>query len=350
MAWFDVLMALAFWALCISLHRGQRSWRSVLQDPRVIGARMFALCMALSLSFQIDPFARMLDRALGVNNLSWLIGYILAVCAVYAGIFSVMAVGAHTPPRWLTLLTVAIIAGFLILAPPLSQTAEELHDALPKSLPTLLLRELLYIYLLFVSALGFANFARWQLHETLPSGKLRNWLMMYGFAAGFGFCVLRGAASVLLYADPQWAEFELATTVSSVLLFSCMTALTFGLAPVSWLRLPVRAILYVKQRIALHNLEHVRDQLVPHTGVLPWTQPTNRERWFNVPYALYCTLIDILDRRTLLLARMTREGTSIEPKQREMVRVLQTLPETENWIELVRHFQEVARKVKGEIK
>jgi hypothetical protein len=173
MAWFDILMALAFWALCHSLLRGERSCRGVLQDPHVIGARMFALCMALSLSFQIDPFAGMLDRALGINNLSWLIGYMLAVCAVYAGIFSVMAVGARTPPRWLTVLTVAVIAGFLVLAPQLVQTSEELHDALPKSLPTLLLRELLYFYLLFISALGFANFALWQRHEKLPSGKLR---------------------------------------------------------------------------------------------------------------------------------------------------------------------------------
>lgn len=345
MAWFDVLMALAFWALCFSLHRGSKSLRRVLQDPRVIGARMFALCIALSLSFQIDPFAGMLDRALGINNLSWLVGYVLAVCAVYAGIFSVTAVDARTPPRWLTVLTLAVIGGFLVLTPGLTRAAEELHDALPKSTPTLLLRELLYVYLLSISALGFTNFARWQLHEKLPSGKLRNWLMMYGFAAGFGFCVLRGAASVMLYADPQWTEFDLATTVSSALLFSCMAALTFGLAPVSWLRVPVRAILYAKQRIALHRLEQLRGHLAPYTGVLPWTQPTNRERWFNVPYALYCTLIDILDRRTLLLARLNREGVMAEPHQRELAMALQSLPDTENWIELVRHFQDVARKL-----
>lgn len=345
MAWIDLGMALGFWALWLVLRRGGKPLAQVWQDRRVLGARFFAFTMALSLSLQIDPFAARLDDAVGIRNVSWVLGYVFAIGAVYAGIVSVTAVDARATPRWLTGFTFALVGFLIALTPTLAGLPEELHNELPRSLWTLVMREALYVYLLCISSIGFTTFARWQLREKLPGAKLRNWLMLYGFAAGFGFCLFRGTASVIVYANPNWMWYDTATTVSSVMLFSCMTALTLGLAPVSWLRTPVRVILYFKQRIALRDLEILRVRLMRHTGALPWAQPTRTERWFRVPYALYCTLIDILDRRTLLLGEYARAEGAVQDGYPQWFRELEYLPETEDWIVLVRHFQRVARNL-----
>ncbi len=85
-------------------------------------------------------------------------------------------------------------------------------------------------------------------------------------------------------------------------------------------------------------MERLRRELAKLTSPLPWAPATWEEYLLQPSYALYCTLIDILDRRSLLLARtQARSIGSIAPKKLNWL--FAPLPDTGDWVDLLQYFR-----------
>lgn len=138
---------------------------------------------------------------------------------------------------------------------------------------------------------------------------------------------------------------ELALKGSDLVLVFSMVTIVLGIAPLAWLRLPIKITNYVEQRRALRDLERVRHSLVTVTDHVPWAQPAYSDRWFNLPFVLYCACIDILDRRMLLQGQLKDGVDANNPEQARIAKLLEHLPDTPDWIELVQYLRGVAREI-----
>jgi hypothetical protein len=127
------------------------------------------------------------------------------------------------------------------------------------------------------------------------------------------------------------------------MLASCIFLFALFHAPRAWLQTIARIWIYVDQRLALFELERLRTQLVRVTSPLPWSRPTLIDVWSQPSYALYCTLIDILDRRSLLLGAL-QTGTVRRSLTPAVEYLLQDLPETSNWVEVLQHIRGITKR------
>ena len=341
----DALFPILFWSLAIYLWRRSSWQKENWRDRRVLGARVFAICMAISLTIQAHPIGMYFDAALGLNNLSWVLGYSNAVVGVYAGTSAIVSVRKRVLPRWLSLVSIAALTAFVLLMPFLLAIAEEPHNQLPRSFPMLLLRETLYVFLLISAAFCFRTFRRWIQEEEHPTGRLRGSILIIAFGSAIFFAVLRGLSALIVYSMPEWSGYGIALRLSDSVLILCIVASVLGLAPVSWLRVPIQLAGYIEQHRALRDLERIRTALVLLTGRVRWAQPSYADRWFNLPFVLYCVCIDILDRRILLQAQLTEGTTVVTDEHRRIAKLLEELPDTPDWIDLVQHFRQVAREI-----
>lgn len=342
----DVLFPILFWALAIYVCRPsmleQEDWR----DRRVLGTRVFVIGMAISLTIQAHPLGAIFDAAIGLNNISWFLGYSNAVVAVYAGASAIFIVRSKFLPKWLSVASVAALGVFVLIMPWLIATPEEFHNELPHSAPLLLLRGTLYAYVFLVAFACMRMFREWIKEETHPTGYLRGTILLFGFSAVLAFSLLRASSALVAFLVPAWEWNKFTLQASDLLLVTSIVAIFFGIAPVSWLRLPIRIANYIEQHRALRDLERLRHTLVAATGNVPWAQPAYADRWFNLPFVLYCACIDILDRRMLLQAQLNDGKTSSHEHER-VAKLLEDLPDTPDWIELVQHLRRVAQNVKA---
>lgn len=345
MQFHDALFPILFWALVLYLFRPAK-WRAEdLRDRRVFGTRVFALGMAISLTIQAHPIGAYFDAVLGLNNISWFFGYLNAVVAVFAGTSALVIARSRVFPNWLTATTMGTLVIFVLLVPALISTPEEYHSELPRSLPLLLLRETLYAYIFVVSLFCVRMFREWIAEEKHPTGQLRGSILLFAFCSIVVFAVVRGAAALIVYLIPHWEWYQVALKASDGMLVLCMLAVALGVAPVSWLRTPVQLLGYIEQHRSLRDLERIHRALVRVTGKVPWAQPSPAERWFNLPFVLYCACIDILDRRILLQAQLADERTTITREHTRIAGLLNELPDTPDWVELVQYLRRVARQI-----
>ncbi|MCC7163489.1 MAG: hypothetical protein IT331_13420 [Anaerolineae bacterium] len=265
----DALFPILFWALVLYLFR-PAAWRAEdWRDRRVFGARVFALGMAIALTIQAHPIGAYFDALVGVNNLSWFVGYLNAVVAVFAGTSALVIARSKMLPNWLAVVSVGTCVIFVFLVPALISTLEEYHNALPRSLPLLLLRETLYAYIFIISLFCVQLFREWTAEEKHPTGQLRGWILLFAFSSIVVFAVLRGSSALAVYFIPDWEWYDTALHLSDGVLVLCLLAVALGVAPVSWLRIPVRVLGYIEQHRSLRDLERIHRALVRVTGKVP---------------------------------------------------------------------------------
>ena len=310
-----------------------------------LGSRVFALCMAISLTLQAYPIGMLFDARLGLDNFSWALGYSNAVVAVYAGTAAIVSVRNKTLPSWLSLVSVGTLGVFVLLTPWLISVPEELHSDLPRSLPLLLLRETLYLYVFVIAYFCLRTFRQWTVGEAHPTGQLRGSILIFAFSSVIVFALIRGIAAGFAYFEPSWVGPIIAHRISDGILVLSILAIALGLMPVALMRVPVRIRNYVEQHRTLFALEHLRKTLVEMTGEVPWAQPSLTARVFNVTFVLYCACIDILDRRMLLQTQSCDGTRAVSAQRTRMLELLENLPDNSNWIELVKHLRHVARQV-----
>lgn len=344
-AWSDAALAALFWLLTFYLFRPSALRKERWSDRRAFGPRLLVLALAVSLSFQIDPLAAEFDALVGINNLSWLLAYGNAAVAAYAGLIAMVAMGKRPFPRWLNVVTLAILAAFLLLVPILASNPEEMHSRLPQSSALLIYRELLYVFLSVMTIFGMSIHREWLENEEFVTGKFRGGVLLAALSSGLAFFVLRGIASLFVYFNPDTPFYKPLLFTSNILVAAAICGLALAFGPRAIFQTPIRWVSYLQQLWALRDLEQLRNQLVAITGELPWPPPSRRDRWFNPPYALYCTLIDILDRLNLLRARMVRNDPKITPLHRRIAAAFDELPNTGDWVELVQHLRQVGREL-----
>lgn len=344
-AWYDALFTLSFWALTCYLWRPSEIRKGGWKDHRVLGTRLFALCLAISFLFQVDPLGADFDAVMGVHNLSWVFGYVSSVIAIYAGMVALANIRRINLPPLLPFATICVVACFGLLLLGLVTSPEELHDDFPTSLAALLFREALYSYLLIVSFFGFKMFRDLMTNEKLATGQLRGFVMMFAFVVAFVFCTLRWVVSLVAFFSPDLILSVPLLRGSNLILVLCIMSLIVGLAPAAWLRFPVRLLVYTEQQRTLYDLEYCRGRLVALTGKLPWIQPSYADRWFNPPFVMYCSLIDILDRRMLLKALLEDETFQATDMHYRVASLLEHMPDTDDWVELVKHVRQVAHEI-----
>lgn len=344
-SWGDAALATLFWLLALYLFRSKPRSGQRWSDRRANAGRFLVLFLAISLSFQIDPFAARFDALVGLNNLSWMLAYGNAVAAAYAGVLAMVIMAKRTIPRRLNVMTVVMLGALFLLYPALASTPEEFHNTLPQSAALLIFRELLYAYLALMAIVGIRIHLGWLRDERFDTGKFRGAVLLVSLCSGVAFFLSRAVGSLFVYFSPDTFLYNPLLRTSNVLAGIAIAGLACAFAPPTLYRLPVRTFTYLKQRLALRNLEHLRNQMLPVTGELPWPPPSQRDRWFDTPYALYCTLIDVLDRANILHGLVVDNNPKITPAHRRLVENLERLPNTKDWVELLPYMRQLSRKL-----
>jgi hypothetical protein len=339
----DILISIAGWLATLYLFRPSAVRRSEWHKVASWLPRLFVLSLALSLSLQVDAWTPAIDSALHINNLSWLVGYMFAVVSGYSGEAGWGSVRHYLSSRRVAIICITTVAAFILLFPWLMQEPEQLHDAFATTAASLLFREISYVWLVLMAGEGHQMVSRYLQLEDQATGHFRFGLVIFGFRSLLAFAFVRGISSLVVFFDPNWSLARLALISSDLMLASCVLFFALFHAPRSWLAAIARIWTYLDQRLALHELEKLRTELVALTSPLPWSRPTRSEVWSQPSYALYCTLIDILDRRSLLLGAM-QTGTWSEPLTPAVTRLLEELPETLDWVELLQHIRGIAKR------
>jgi hypothetical protein len=339
---WDQLLAFPFWTLTLYLLRPTVLHEGAWRKPEGLLARLFVGNAALSLTFQMDPVAQAFDRAVGVPNLSWLLAYVLGVATAYCGFSTWTYLKEQHLPRRATPVAIGTIVLLVLAFRPLAGVPEIPHSAAIDTTAQLIFRVILYLFFAFIANEALGVFQQFLRREELPTGRLRIGLLIGALYFALGFTLLRtfdGLALLLNWAAPIAA---ITWAVANVLIAICILGFALAFAPLRWFRVLARFAMYLEQQATLRDLDKLRRQLVLYTAPLPWAQPKWRERWFQPSYAIYCILIDILDRRSLLLADLSAGNTQVGLPA-ELSLLLADLPESSDWIALMKYVRQIAR-------
>jgi len=338
----DQLLALPFWAITFYLLRPSVLRGAEWRKPEGLLARLFASNAALSLTLQIDPVARVFDQAVGIRNFSWLLSYILGVTTAYCGFSAWTYLRENHLPRRATALAIGTIILLVFAFLPLAAMPEIPHSASFDTNAQMFFRVILYLFLGLMANEGLRVFKQFLQREELPTGRLRIGLLIGSLYCALGFVLIRALAGTALLLNWAVPFTQLAWALGNALIAICILGFAFAFAPLKWFRFLARLAIYLEQQQTLRDLDKLRSQLVRWTAPLPWAQPRWRERWFQPSYAIYCILIDILDRRSLLLADLQKSNARASlPAGLNLL--LADLPETDDWIALMQHVRQIVR-------
>jgi hypothetical protein len=115
--------------------------------------------------------------------------------------------------------------------------------------------EVLYFYIALMALFTLRILFRMRRREELPSGRIRNSLVIASFAAGLGFAILRGAAFWIEFLVPMRMLGAPGLTWSNALIAFAIVGLAASFAPNALFRIVARRVLYLQQLLALRDLE-----------------------------------------------------------------------------------------------
>ena len=328
-----LLPAMAMWGMTLYLCRPSALRQVQWNWSESLLTRLFAMAFAVGLTFQVDWLAERLDRALGIGNASWFLGYAFCILGVYCGLAAWLSVRKLSMWRG-TLISVSALILLVVLFPFLGAEKENSHDTLFVTPAVLAYSTIVYLWVALMAQEGLAAIRLLLSEEALPTGQLRLVISMLAIYSGCAFVLVRSLTLTAVFFDSSWPLPEPAKVLSQVLLalLGLGFALALGplrlLAPIAWVWV------YLQEQQTLYQMERLRKELVQLTAPLPWPAATWRERLWQPSYALYCTLIEVLDRRTLLLA----QAQGAAPQSRwppKLDWLFAPLPETEDWVDLL---------------
>jgi hypothetical protein len=332
------LLVIALWGLAAYLWRPSALRRGEWRTRLGLQTRLFVILLAAGITL-LGPVGPVFDRSLGLPDVSWLCGYMLSLAGAYFGlsIWLVMRGQASWPSALITALAEVLLA---VSYAPLAR-GPELNLAKPATtVAVLALHMIVYLVLLYMTWKVSRILIDMARREQLPTGHLRLSIMLLAVGAGGLFCLLRILGSLIELAQPSWPFANALYSLGDMFIALCMAGFALSLVPLRWLRVGARVGIYLEQQWAIWELRGIRNDLVAVTTPLPWEQPGWRQRLTELSYALYCLLIDILDRRTLLQAEVAGGIRLAPPALRG---ILGDLPETQDWVELLQHVRRVSR-------
>jgi hypothetical protein len=333
----SLVPALAMWCLTAYLfwpRTRQRSWN---QSEGLL-IRLFAVNFALGLTVQVAPIAGALDQAVGVNNLSWFVAYALCIIGVYFGLVLWLRTCKVSTRRG-TLISIGTLLFLVLLFPALAAERETNHDTLFVTPTVLVYSTTVYLWVALTAREVIHAMRLLLSREELPTGQMRIAISMFAVNCGRAFVLVRSLILIVVFFYPHWSLAAQASAFSYALLALLGIGFALALMPLRFLSPAVRTWIYLEQQRTLLQMERLRRELAKLTSPLPWKPATWQEHLLQPSYALYCALIDVLDRRSLLLARtQTRSTVSSTPQRLNWL--FAPLPDTEDWVDLLQYFRQ----------
>lgn len=333
----SLVPALAMWCITVYLfwpRTRQRPWN---QSEGLL-IRLFAVNFALGLTVQVAPIAEALDRVVGVNNLSWFVAYALCIIGVYFGLVLWLRTCKVSTRRG-TLISIGTLLLLVLLFPALAAERETNHGTLFVTPIVLAYSTTVYLWVALTAQEVIRAMRLLLSREELPTGQMRIAISMFAVNCGRAFALVRSLVLIVIFFYPNWSLASQASALSYMLLALLGIGFALALMPLRFLSPAVRVWLYLEQQRTLYQMERLRRELAKLTSPLPWTPATWKEHLLQPSYALYCALIDILDRRSLLLARTPARST-ISSGPKKLNWLFAPLPDTEDWVELLQYFRQ----------
>ncbi len=336
------VLAYILWGLNLYLWRPSVLRKMQWPPQAAFWIRLAVLSAAFCQTLRVDEWAVTFDGTLGVHNLARFLKYLfvlpLAVCAL-VGISQIR--GSRLPRyfAWLSLFTLALLVALFV---PFAHEPEQLDGEVALTPAAFASLEAIYLYLFFVGLRIFRDYDADRRRDTAPIGRARGILLGIAFACVIAYVFVRIFVVLIFFLEPSWIPTIRMFDPSG--LFAASAILTLGIShlPITLMRRIVLIWGYVQQERMLMNLRHLRQEMVGISKPLPWRQPSWLECLRNPSHALYCTLIDILDRRTLVLANIAAGDAPhrIPPAARM---VLTSLPANQDWVEMAQSLDHMVR-------
>lgn len=310
-------------------------------QPRGLFVRLFVMNFAAALTVQIDSIALGIDHSTGINNLSWLLGYLFTIGGSYCGLTSWLWIRGATYSRRAAQICVLTAIVVVLFFPLLAAEPELLRAQLPSKRVQILYWSIMSLFYV-LSAREVAKVVRGFLsQEESEIGRMRLGLTSASLQAASVFAVARVSAGLALTLDGLQPLMRASLGVADVSISVCLVCFLLAASPLRWLQFVGRFRIYVAQLRTEWELERLRRRLTDFTAPVPWRSPSWHDRLLRPSYVLYCTLIDILDRWSLL-----QEDLQASPNKNsaamELNRQLGDMPATEDWVELLRYVREIA--------
>lgn len=326
-----LIPAMVFWGITLYLFRPSVMRR--VEWPESYIARLFTFCLAVGLTVMTEPLAQLLDYAT-INNLSWLLGYALSALGSYFGLYA-WAIVHKLSMRRGTLILLTTLLVLTLLFPALAMDREIPHDGSIGSRTHLVFCTTMYLFLAFMSLEVLPMLRRLLKDEHSATGQLRLMSGILGVECGLVFALIRSLLMIGTFVDPAWGMANIVKQITTTLMALCAIGLVGAatpyrfLLPLAWVRS------YLQQQRALYRLQKLRRTLGRLTSPLPWPGPSWHEQIFQPSYALYCCVIDILDRRSILVQTRADYRETIVT---DVIWLFEPLPETD-WLGTLDHFR-----------
>jgi hypothetical protein len=314
-AWQFIILAGIVWFIVFykfkAMWRGG-GWRN---DSVTFHFWSFAVCMAVGVTFLIEPVYLAFNRLAGLPNLAWLllnIAFALATYFTAAGCYRVL--GRPQPPliRWslpfvLTIFVVLYIFGIASLP-------EKPERVIPETLAEAVFMQTLYLYIAILSVIPMTTYTRLFRAEKVVSARLRWLVAMVATLAAAAVMVCKILLTFLAYQNPATP----ALNTLHLLVGGGITVVIF-IIPIAFLphraymtlARPIEFVAKVKAVRELHALKTKLDRFCP---------PVIDERagWrailSNLDFYLYRNLIAILDaKQTLAGYAQSSDGLILFP-------------------------------------
>ena len=264
----DELVAAMAWA--VTLWKMPAVRRNHSQDRRAPRIWLFTLLFAISMTLLVDDVYVAVDRLAGVNNLAWLLSYVLVALAFYFfATASHMTVKARpyfdksrTPPRWIRLYLVVTLGLFITIFPIGIAASPEwpAHD-IPRSLADLAFMETLYLstmVLCFTPTLTFVRLARSE--EVLPT-RIRASVNLLAILLVLAVLATKSTVALLGYLDPLSSFAPHLATLAKALLGAAGLVWSLAFAPQRFFLALARPLIFWRKARSLYDLKRLQARL-----------------------------------------------------------------------------------------
>lgn len=311
----DILATLMSWGIVGYLVcRGRQPTESLVQHMTLRDNWRLSLCLALYFTLSVAPITRMIDMLFPWHQTSRLLAYIsVGWGAWFLYRIATRFTGAQ-PPVWAKYLPSGVTFLLILLFPfSLALSPRPEYD-LSLTLPDLLLRDLLYLYVF--ALLAISAFSCWRLLriETATLIRLRLALSLVSLSTASGLAIVKIISASLRFYAPETPLLEgLIMTASLLQMFIVLP----------WLLIHFPARMTVPALQAWHSIRILR--LLGHVRVVEKQvrrfctpiAPDSPTLWDVVRRSDYYatrSLIHILDGRKLLVANPDPEAVLLLQK------------------------------------
>ena len=185
------------WCLTVYLFWPRRNQRTLNQSEGLL-IRLFAINFSAGLTVQVNPIAEARDRLVGVNNLSWFVGYTLCILGAYFGLLLWLRTSKLSIRRG-TVISIGTLLLLVLLFPALAADQETSHDTLFIPPAVLAFCTTVYLWVALTAQEVMAAMRRLRSQEELATGQLRIAIAMFAVNCGRAFVLVRSLILILVF-------------------------------------------------------------------------------------------------------------------------------------------------------